>query len=84
MNDMQDLGELDGLNEYVEKRTKDKDEIIEDLRAEDKRLNDVIINLHKDIEKYNRKVKMQDNIIDSQQNIIIALMELVSLINDKE
>ena len=84
MNDMQDLGELDGLNEYVEKRTKDKDEIIEDLRAEDKRLNDVIINLHKDIEKYNRKVKMQDNIIDTQQNIIIALMELVSLINDKE
>ena len=81
---MQDLGELDGLNEYVEKRTKDKDEIIEDLRAEDKRLNDVIINLHKDIEKYNRKVKMQDNIIDTQQNIIIALMELVSLINDKE
>ena len=81
---MQDLGELDGLNEYVEKRTKDKDEIIEDLQAEDKRLNDVIINLHKDIEKYNRKVKMQDNIIDTQQNIIIALMELVSLINDKE
>ena len=81
---MQDLGELDGLNEYVEKRTKDKDEIIEDLQAEDKRLNDVIINLHKDIEKYNRKVKMQDHIIDTQQNIIIALMELVSLINDKE
>lgn len=67
-----------------ETRTKDKDEIIEELRAEDKRLNDVIINLHKDIEKYNRKVKMQDNIIDTQQNIIIALMELVSLINDKE
>ena len=59
-------------------------EIIEDLRAEEKRLNDVIINLHKDIEKYNRKVKMQDHIIDTQQNIIIALMELVSLINDKE
>ena len=81
---MQDLGKLDGLDEYVEKRTKDKDEIIEELRSESKRLNDVIINLHKDIGKYNRKVKMQDNIIDTQQNIIIALMELVSLINDKE
>lgn len=84
MYDMQDLGQPDGLDEYVEKRTKDKDGIIEDLRVEEKRLNDIIINLHKDIEKYNRKVKMQDNIIDTQQNIIIALMELVSLINDKE
>ena len=84
MNDMQNLGEIDGLNEYVEKRTKDKDEIIEELRAEDKRLNQVIIDLHKDIRKYNRKVKMQEHIIDTQQDIINAFCELVSLINDKE
>lgn len=78
------LGEIDGLNEYVEKRTKDKDEIIEELRAENKRLNDVIIELHDDIRKYNRKVKMQDHIIDTQQDIINALCELVGMINDKE
>ena len=62
----------------------DKDKIIEDYRAEDKRLNDVIINLHKELKQYNRKVKMQDHIIDTQQDIINALVELVSLINDKE
>lgn len=61
----------------------DKDEI-EDYKAEDERLNQVIINLNDDIRKYNRKVKMQDHIIDTQQDIINALVELVSLINDKE
>ena len=81
---MQNLGKLDGLDEYVEKRTKDKDEIIEDLRAEDKRLNQVIINLHDDIRRYKQKVKMQDNIIDIQQEIIKSFCELVGMINDKE
>ena len=84
MNDMQDLGKLDGLNEFVEKRTKDKDEIIEELRAEDKRLNQAIINLHKELRQYDKKVKMQDHIIDTQQDIINAFCELVGMINDKE
>ena len=66
---MQDLGELDGLNEYVEKRTKDKEEIIEELREENKR--------------YKQKAKMQDHIIDTQQEIIRAFCELVGMINDK-
>ena len=56
----------------------------EDYRAENTRLNQVIIDLHDDIRRYNRKVKMQDHIIDTQQDIINALVELVSLINDKE
>ena len=56
----------------------------EDYRAENERLNQVIIDLHDDIRRYKQKIKMQDHIIDTQQNIIIALMELVSLINDKE
>ena len=67
----------------VEKRTKDKDEIIEELRAEDKRLNQVINDLHNDIRSYNRKVKMQNHIIDTQQDIITAFCELVGMINDK-
>ena len=71
-------------------KTDEKDQIIKmsekinELEKEDKRLNQVIIDLHKDIRKYNRKVKMQDHIIDTQQDIINALVELVSLINDKE
>ena len=59
-------------------------EEVNELEKENKRLNQVIIDLHKDIRKYNRKVKMQDHIIDTQQDIINALVELVSLINDKE
>ena len=62
----------------------EKDEIIEELRAEDKRLNDVITNLHRELRQYDKKVKMQDHIIDTQQDIINAFCELVGMINDKE
>ena len=62
----------------------EKDEIIEELRAEDKRLNDVITNLHNELRQYDKKVKMQDHIIDTQQDIINAFCELVGMINDKE
>ena len=57
---------------------------IEDYRAENKRLNEVIINLHDDIRRYKQKIKMQDHIIDTQQDIINAFCELVGMINDKE
>lgn len=83
MNVMQDLGEFDGLNEYVEKRTKDKDEIIEELRAEDKRLNDVIINLHNELGQNDKKIKKQHMIINIQWNIIACLMELKGVIEDE-
>ena len=65
----QNLGELDGLNEYVEKRTKEKDEIIEVLRTENKRLD--------------KKIKKQDMIIDIQWDIIACLMELKGVIEDE-
>ena len=55
---------------------------INELEREDKRLNQVINDLHDDIRKYNRKVKMQDHIIDTQQDIITAFCELVGMIND--
>ena len=67
----------------VEKRTKDKDEIIEELRAEDKRLNDVITNLHTELRQYNRKVKKQHMIINMQWDIIASLMELKGVIEDE-
>ena len=81
---MQNLGEIDGLNEYVEKRTKDKDKIIEDYRLENTRLNQVILDLHDDMRRCKQKIKMQDHIIDTQQDIINAFCELVGMINDKE
>lgn len=59
-------------------------EKINELEKEDKRLNQVIMDLHNDIRSYNRKVKMQDHIIDTQQDIINAFCELVGMINDKE
>ena len=83
MNDMQDLGKPDGLEEYVEKRTKDKDEIIEDLRAEDKRLNEVIINLHNELRQNDKKIKKQNMIINIQWDIIACLMELKGVIEDE-
>ena len=83
MNDMQDLGELDGLNEYVEKRTKDKDEIIEQLKEEDKRLNDVIINLQDELRQKDKKIKKQQMIINIQWDIIACLMELKGVIEDE-
>lgn len=70
-------GEIDLTEEYInEEQLK--------LQNENERLNQVIIDLHDDIRKYNRKIKMQDHIIDTQQDIINTLVELVSLINDKE
>ena len=66
----------------VEKRTKDKDEIIEELKAEDKRLSDVITNLHKELRQYDKKVKNQKMIINIQWDIIASLMELKGVIED--
>jgi hypothetical protein len=82
MNDMRDLGKLDGLDEYVEKKTKEKDGIIEELRAEDKRLNQVIINLHNELRQKDKKVKKQHMVINVQWDIIACLMELKGLFDD--
>ncbi len=79
---MRDLGKLDGLDEYVEKKTKEKDGIIEELRAEDKRLNQVIINLHNELRQKDKKVKKQHMVINVQWDIIACLMELKGLFDD--
>ena len=59
-------------------------EKINELEREDKRLNQVIMDLHDDIRRCKQKIKMQDHIIDTQQDIINAFCELVGMINDKE
>ena len=56
----------------------------EDYKAENERLNQVILDLHDDIRRCKQKIKMQNHIIDTQQDIINAFCELVGMINDKE
>ena len=61
----------------------EKDKIIKELEEEDKRLNQIIINLHDDIRRYKQKIKVQGYIIGTQQDIISAFCELVGMVNDK-
>jgi peptidoglycan hydrolase CwlO-like protein len=60
--------------------TCEKDKIIKDLEAEDKRLCNVISNLYSEIGKYNKKIEKQEQIIHTQQDIINNLTELIELI----
>lgn len=62
----------------------EKDKIIKELEEEDKRLNQIIINLYDDIRRYKQKIKVQGYIIGTQQDIISAFCELVGMVNDKE
>lgn len=49
---------------------------LEELKTEDRRLCNVINDLHSDIRNYNEKIKKQEKIINIQWNIITSLMEL--------
>ena len=59
--------------------TNEKDKIIKDLEAEDRRLCMIISNLHTEIGNYNEKIEKQDHIIDTQQDIINNLIELIKV-----
>lgn len=58
-------------------------EIIEDLRAEEKRLNEIIINLHNELAQNSKEIKKQNMIINIQWDIIACLMELKGVIEDE-
>jgi len=60
--------------------TSEKDKIIKDLEAEDKRLCMIISNLHTEIAGYNEKIEKQEHIITTQQDIINSLIELIKAI----
>lgn len=62
--------------------TDEKSKMIEELKEEDKRLNQVIINLHDDIREYKQKVQKQHMIINIQWDIIACFMELKGVIDD--
>ena len=60
--------------------TCEKDKIIKDLEAEDKRLCNVISNLYNEIGGYNEKIRKQEQVIKTQQDIINNLIELIKII----
>ena len=62
--------------------TDDKDKIIEELRVEEKRLNNIIINLYEELGEYDKKVKKQNMIINIQWDLIACLMELKGVVED--
>lgn len=62
--------------------TNEIDKSIEELEEEDKRLNQIIINLHDDIREYKQKIQKQHMIINIQWDIIACLMELKGVIED--
>ena len=59
------------------------EEIIEDLRAEEKRLNEIIIDLHNELAQNSKEIKKQNMIINIQWDIIACLMELKGVIEDE-
>lgn len=61
-----------------------KDKMIKELEEEDKRLNQIIINLHDDIATYKQKIQKQHMIINIQWDIIACLMELKGVIEDDD
>jgi uncharacterized protein (UPF0335 family) len=69
--------------------TDEKDQIIamseriNELEKEDKRLCNVISDLHDDIRRYDRKIKKQQMLINIQWDIIACLMELKGVIEDE-
>lgn len=64
--------------------TDEKDKIIEELQAEEQRLNEIIINLHEQLAEYDKKVKKQNMIINIQWDLIACLLELKGVIEDDE
>ena len=58
--------------------------MIEEVEEEDKRLNQIIINLHDDIREYKQKIQKQHMIINIQWDIIACLMELKGVIEDDD
>lgn len=61
----------------------DKDKLIKELKAEDKRLNEIIINVYEELGDYDKKIKKQNMIINIQWDIIACLLELKGVLEDE-
>ena len=76
-----DYRHWNGLSDEEKRQmTNEKDKIIKDLKAEDRRLCTIISNLYTEIGKYNEKIEKQEQIIHTQHDIINNLIELIRLI----
>lgn len=60
--------------------TNETDKIINELKAEEIRLCNIISNLHREIGSCNEKIEKQEHIISTQQDIINSLIELIKAI----
>ena len=58
----------------------EKDKIIKELEEEDKRLCNIISNLHNDMRDCEEKIEKQQKIINIQWDIITSLMKLRGVI----
>ena len=76
----EDYRHWNGLTNEEKRQCDEKDKIIKDLKAEDKRLCIIISNLHTEIAGYNEKIEKQEHIISTQQDIINNLIELIKAI----
>jgi len=76
----EDYHHWNGLSDEEKRQCNEKDKIIKDLEAEDKRLCIVISNLYTEIAGYNEKIEKQEHIISTQQDIINSLIELIKAI----
>ena len=65
------------------KEYKNKDGTIEELKAEDKRLNNIIIDLHDELRTLNRKIKQQQEIIIQYKEIIECLEIIIGELENK-
>jgi len=72
------------LNYFLERgynaSYKDMLEEIKELKTEDSRLCNVISNLHNEIAGYNEKIEKKNRIIKTQQDVINSLIELIGII----
>ena len=68
----------------MQNKIDEKDKIIEDLKAEDKRLNQVIIDKCQEIAILKQDNERQRFVIDQQQDIMILLFRLLEIYNDRE
>ena len=57
--------------------TCEKDKIIKDLKAEDRRLCIIISNLYTEIGNCKDKIEKQEQVISTQQDLINKLIELM-------
>jgi len=66
----------------IKDEIKNKDQTIKELEEEDKRLNQVIINLHEELAQQTEQNQKQKRIIKTQKMIIDYYIELTNIMEE--